>query len=365
MAFRGIYPAPPLKPMEFGLLSGARVMTHTARDYDEKWIRGFAQEFDSSPTLNLLDEVGAELHQMFDSSGLERYLDHKPFFIEVEDFRSTFSLATEDRFARVLKQIEAATQKAVERELWDGYFARDYAGANNYLCQLSSLTYASAAPGTAVSAARALSLLEGALANSPTGEQGLHHITRDVAVLLGSNWLLSRIEDPDFEGQYHIETITGTTVVIGAGYTGNGPVHSITTKALTSNVATITTGSSHYLTTGETVTVAGVDATFDGTYTVASAPTANTFTYAKEAGNVGSTADTGTAQMQGSTTTKWVYATASVDVHLGKPEVVNDNLAQGYDVSGNQNDMRIKAIRPASVYFGPSSHYAVKVDLTS
>jgi len=365
MAFRGIYPAPPLKPMEFGLLSGARVMTHTARDYDEKWIRGFAQEFDSKPTLRLLDEVGAELHELFDGTGLARYLDHKPFFIEVEDFRSTFSLATEDRFARVLKQIEAATQKAVERELWDGYFARDYNGTNNYLCQLSTITFAAAAPGTAVSSARAISLLEGALADSPTGEQGLHHITRDVAALLGANWLLDRIEDPDFKGQYHIETTTGTTVIIGAGYTGNGPVFSVTNKELASNVATITTSSSHYLTTGETVKVSGVDTTFDGTYAVASTPTANTFTYAKTAGNVGSTADTGAVQMQGSKSTKWIYATASVDVHLGKPEVVNDNLAQGYDVSGNQNDMRIKAIRPASVYFDPSCHYAVKVDLTS
>jgi len=43
---------------------------------------------------------------------------------------------------------------------------------------------------------------------------------------------------------------------------------------------------------------------------------------------------------------------------------VNDNLAQAYDVPGNKNDMRLKAIRPAAVYFDTSIHLAVRVDLT-
>lgn len=69
----------------------------------------------------------------------------------------------------------------------------------------------------------------------------------------------------------------------------------ITNKALTSNVATLTTDSAHGLTTGDSVTVSGVDATFNGTYTVASTPTSTTFTYAKTAADVASTAVSGTA----------------------------------------------------------------------
>lgn len=67
----------------------------------------------------------------------------------------------------------------------------------------------------------------------------------------------------------------------------------ITNKALTSNVATLTTATAHGLTTGDIVTVSGVDAIFDGTYTVASTPTTTTFTYAKVAADVASSADTG------------------------------------------------------------------------
>ncbi len=69
----------------------------------------------------------------------------------------------------------------------------------------------------------------------------------------------------------------------------------ITNKALTSNVATLTTSSSHGFTAGKRVTVAGVDATFNGTYTIASTPSSTTFTYAKTAGDVASTSASGTA----------------------------------------------------------------------
>ena len=56
--------------------------------------------------------------------------------------------------------------------------------------------------------------------------------------------------------------------------------------------------------------------------------------------------------------------TGEVRTILGDLDVVADNLAQSYDVSGNQNDMRVKAIRPAAVYFDPSIHLAVRIDLS-
>lgn len=64
----------------------------------------------------------------------------------------------------------------------------------------------------------------------------------------------------------------------------------ITNKALSTNVATLTTGSAHNLWVGASVTVSGVDSTFNGTYTVTGVPSTTTFTYAKTAGNVSSTA---------------------------------------------------------------------------
>jgi len=65
---------------------------------------------------------------------------------------------------------------------------------------------------------------------------------------------------------------------------------SITNKALTTNVATLTTATPHGLTVGMTIVIDGVDATFNGTYRITTVPTTTTFTYAKVASNVASTA---------------------------------------------------------------------------
>lgn len=65
----------------------------------------------------------------------------------------------------------------------------------------------------------------------------------------------------------------------------------VTNKALTSNVATLTTSLTHNLLVGETILVSNVDSTFNGTYVV-TAVTTNTFSYACVATNVTSAAVT-------------------------------------------------------------------------
>lgn len=67
------------------------------------------------------------------------------------------------------------------------------------------------------------------------------------------------------------------------------PVFLVTNKSLTDNIATLTTDGSHGMETDTYFTVAGIDATFNGSYTVLTAPTSNTFTYSKTASNVSST----------------------------------------------------------------------------
>ena len=73
----------------------------------------------------------------------------------------------------------------------------------------------------------------------------------------------------------------------------------VTNKALTNDVATLTTGTDHGFAVGDIVVVGGVDATFNGTYVVTSVPTTTTFTYVKDAANVTSAAVTpsGTAEV--------------------------------------------------------------------
>ena len=65
---------------------------------------------------------------------------------------------------------------------------------------------------------------------------------------------------------------------------------SINNKALTSNVATLTTTAAHGLSTGMMINISGVDATFNGDYRITAVPTTTTFTYAKTASDVPSTA---------------------------------------------------------------------------
>ena len=76
---------------------------------------------------------------------------------------------------------------------------------------------------------------------------------------------------------------------------------SITNKALTSNVATLTTSGAHGYHAvndiGKWIEIRGVDSTFNGHYQITSVPTTTTFTYAKTASNVTSVAATGTASM--------------------------------------------------------------------
>lgn len=288
MAFRGVYDAPELTPAPCGLLSVARVSTQDSANADEHWLRRFSHIFDSQATVRILstnDDTIAD-GELFNSDGLDRYIEVDPFFIEVEDYSSTFGLLGVDRMAKVKKQLDAASQKAVERELWDGLAAQASSSPNPYL---SSATATVVHTG-AHDAYLGLMHLEQAISGSPTGENGVIHMTRDVASVLGS-----RLVFGDKDGKPFVITRLGTPVVIGSGFTGNGPV--------------------------------------------------------------------GDANAAASISNKWMYATGPIDVHLGNIEVVNENLGQGLDVSIMQNNMRIKAVRPAAAYFDPSIHYTVRVAL--
>jgi hypothetical protein len=104
----------------------------------------------------------------------------------------------------------------------------------------------------------------------------------DPAVFVGTN-NQADIVDLAFIGEY------ATTV--------SPIVSTVNNKALTNNVATLTTASSHTYLAGDVVTITGVDATFNGTFNIIAVPTSTTFTYAKTASNVTSAAvsPTGTA----------------------------------------------------------------------
>jgi hypothetical protein len=68
----------------------------------------------------------------------------------------------------------------------------------------------------------------------------------------------------------------------------------VSNKALTSNVATLTTSAAHGFKVGQLIVVSGVDAVFNGNYTITATPSGTTFTYDKVNANVTSAASGGT-----------------------------------------------------------------------
>lgn len=291
MAFTktGVVTAPKIVPSAFGLLAVIKPENGPSED---QWIRGFSQEWETTiEYLTNWDDTDTTSGVLVNNATVNYYDEIKPFFIEVDETRSTLGFLGIDRIERIKNQLEGMTQKAIEAELWDGAVRKGETHENR---ALSSSTATVLNSGTAVPARRALAILEHQIAlASQGGEQGVIHMTRDVAALLSSssNMLFHN------KGKDHLQTFGGTPVIVGSGYSGTGP---------------------------------------DGA-TGASATDAN----------------------------KWIYATGTVKTYVGDVDVVNDNLSQAYDVSGNANDMRIKAIRPAAVYFDTSIHLAVRVDLTA
>jgi hypothetical protein len=74
-------------------------------------------------------------------------------------------------------------------------------------------------------------------------------------------------------------------------------VSTITNKALTSNVATLTTSAGHNYRAGDVAVITGVDSTFNGTYSITAVPTSTTFTYDKTNANVSSAAASGSSSV--------------------------------------------------------------------
>jgi hypothetical protein len=290
MAFpkNGVVEAPAIQPSGSGLLAVAKPANSVDEDM---WIRGFSQEWET--TVNYLtnwDDTDTTFDVIVNDAEVDYYTDIKPFFIEVEENISTLGFKGIDRIARITRQIEGMSQKAMEVELWDGVIRK---GESHDNLALSDATATILNSGTALNARRALALLEfEAGAISHAGETGVIHMTRDVFSLLSSQGDVFMFN----EDEQRVETTNGTPVIIGSGYSGEGPDDATGATASASN--------------------------------------------------------------------KWMYATGTVETYLGDVDVVNDNLAQAYDVSGNQNDMKLKAIRPAAVYFDPSIHLAVRVDLS-
>lgn len=106
----------------------------------------------------------------------------------------------------------------------------------------------------------------------------------DVVKILGTDPAEYPIVTPRIlDGIYTITATTPTT------FSYVIKTSSIIEKRLFNNTATLKTSSSHNLNTGDVVVISGVDATFNGTYTVSSVTSSNFFSYEKISSNVPTT----------------------------------------------------------------------------
>ncbi|MCA6409279.1 MAG: RagB/SusD family nutrient uptake outer membrane protein [Cytophagales bacterium] len=108
------------------------------------------------------------------------------------------------------------------------------------------------------------------------------------------------------DGTNGLNTYYGQTVSSIPGTAGRGDLDvqtpfvnlherfSVTSRALTGNVATLTTSAAHNFQVGQTVYVTNLDATFNGTYII-SAVTSNTLSYSKINADVSVASSTGNA----------------------------------------------------------------------
>jgi hypothetical protein len=84
----------------------------------------------------------------------------------------------------------------------------------------------------------------------------------------------------NYNGSYIITSIPSSTTFTYAVTRTNA--RSILNRVLTSNVATITLDNNHNFLSGESVLISGINDAFDGVYQISSIPTTTTFTYNRE-----------------------------------------------------------------------------------
>lgn len=110
----------------------------------------------------------------------------------------------------------------------------------------------------------------------------------------------------------------------------------VSNKALTSNVATITTSAAHGLFVGDSVKITGVDNTFNGIWTITTVPSSTTFTYARTSANVTSAAASGSVYPAATAASQNVRLT----IQWGGTTAVDDDIT--YTVT-NQNGLYLIA----------------------
>ncbi len=211
MAFQGYFPTVKPAASPVGLLNsdGVTVVHHSGND--ESWTQG-PQDVESIACafgVMLSDYCSNGDDGVIKEASDTRALTTYPFGVIAEYTCTGQGLSMADRKSRVLDMAEAATQQAVEYELWSGAIA--LAAGHLDVQYLASAAATEVSPGGAATAPEhALAALEWAISQS--GIPGVIHMTADV---------VSRLSQSLRFDNGKIYTMLGTPVVAGSGYSGS------------------------------------------------------------------------------------------------------------------------------------------------
>lgn len=207
--------APDIIPTPYGLLSIAAPVV----DSDDRWIGGFNYESEvCNASIYTFDVCNISVQPIVVKQGKAyQPLGYKPVVIQAADDKNTSTLGFNgaDRRARVIRQLQACTEMALERELWTGGFSQALGHSNRYLAHSNAVDVTPTAGAAKLK--YAVGLLEEAMGNCSCSAVGTIHMPRAAASLYGGK--------PGNSSGFGeaLYTNLGTPIVAGTGYPGTGP----------------------------------------------------------------------------------------------------------------------------------------------
>lgn len=209
-------------PTNTGLLSVADLVPPDEQ-LGERWLNGItylAERCDSGFGAAYLQcALDAQARALEDDKPVARSAD--PFAVWAGDICSSFGWTEHDFVQRAQRWLALTEERSVEAEFWDGAQAKAgnsaFAGSydqTQYLTDDTTDTVLNS--GTAIDAVGAIALLTQYLADTAGVGRGLIHLTPKSAVYAAAAGAIRRES-----GQWL--DVVGNRVVIGQGYSGNGP----------------------------------------------------------------------------------------------------------------------------------------------
>jgi hypothetical protein len=203
--------APPATSPRYGLLASIPV----TKNVDPRWTTGISYKPEGCQEGQTFDICDPDTRNDPTSPDV---VEWDPYAISVADVCSTFSGVDENN-ARVLRLLNADTERQLGAELWDGAVAQSGSLENNWLAVGSNShgwTFTDLTGASPAGYLESVSCLEQYLAENNSGQQGVIHATAQVVTAWESFRLVRKVGN-------EVLTFQDNLVIASPGYSGSGP----------------------------------------------------------------------------------------------------------------------------------------------